>query len=191
MKTDVKKKVVSQISSKWLKSLEITVQMMTTRNGESWKSGESKSGPKARCYSGGLGFYVAMGMHYQPDKLASIPVIAAGYASDDSVFELQVIQEAGGTMIISPDLDHDQFSDAIGAARSALRVQVFKIFVYAIITRRMLKTVNPLFLPDLNMVRIAALCQHAVLVIPHRYQPGSASQTGCGGLGQRCNPYDG
>ena len=107
-------------------------------------------------------------MHYQPDKLASIPVIAAGYASDDSVFKPQVIQEASGTMIVSPELDHDQFSNAIGAAQSALRVQILKILVYAIITRRMLKTVNPLFLPDLNMVRFAALCQDTMLDVSDR-----------------------
>ena len=129
-------------------------------------------------------------MHYQPDKIALIPVIAAGYASDDSVFKPQVIQEAGGTMIVSPDLDHDQFSDAIGVAQAALRVQIFKILVYAIITRRMLKAVNLLLLPDLNMVRFAALCQDAMHDVSDRDQPGSASQAGCGGRGQRCNPYD-
>ena len=138
------------------------------RNAESWESGKSKSGPRERCYFGGLEFFLVMRMHYQPDKFASIPIVAAGYAFDDSVFQPQVIQEAGGTMIVSPDLDHDQFSDAIGAAQSALRVQIFKILVYAIITRRMLKTVNPLFLPDLNMVRFAALCQDTVLDVSDR-----------------------
>jgi len=99
----------------------------------------------------------------------SIAVIPAGDASDDSVFQPQVIQETGGAVVVGPLFHNDQLSDAIGSvAGSFIRMHILIIIINPIIQRMMAETVDTFLFPDLHVVRFTTFGQNPVFVIPDR-----------------------
>jgi hypothetical protein len=102
------------------------------------------------------------------NPIISIPVIAAGDAPDDSVFQPQVVQEPGGAVVVGPLFHNDQLSDAIGRTGSFIRMHILIIFIYPIISRMMAETVDSFLLPDLNVIRFTTFGQNPVFVVPDR-----------------------
>jgi hypothetical protein len=102
------------------------------------------------------------------NRMNSITVITAGDASDDSVFQPQVVQEPGGAVVVGPLFHNDQLSDAIGRTGSFSRMHNLIIIIYPVISRMMAETVDSFLLPDLYVVRFTTFGQNPVFVVPDR-----------------------
>lgn len=133
-----------------------------------------KNGLKAK---GRLNQLPLLSMGRMPSTLSPLPsalhpglfliaIITAFDASDDAIFQSQVVHEAPGTMIVGPFLHQDQLADAIGLTVFQIPLAVLIIIINSIIARVVAETVDPFFLPDLDMVRFTAFGQHLRLIIP-------------------------
>ena len=106
------------------------------------------------------------------------PIIAALNPSDDAVFQSQVIHEASGTMIVGPLLDKYQLPDAIGLSVFVIPAAVLVILINSIVARMAAEFVDTFFLPNLDMVRFAALGQHPRFKITNGYQADTTAEAG-------------
>jgi hypothetical protein len=89
-----------------------------------------------------------------------ISVIAAFDVSDPAVFKADMVHKAIAAMVIGPNFDNDQVLE-IARLEMGIRVPValfgnVKVPVY------------PFLFPHVDMVRLAALCQHPGFVIAFR-----------------------
>ena len=110
-------------------------------------------------------FRIPTSAFQKPYTFPLIPIITAFDAPDDAVFQPQVIHEATGPVIVGPFLYNDQFPDAIGFSMLVIPVAVFIILINSIISRMMVKPLDMLFLPNLDMVRFTAFGQDPGLKI--------------------------
>ena len=113
-----------------------------------------------------------------------IPIIAAFDASNDAIFQSQVVHEASGAMIVGPLLDKYQFPDTIGLSVFVISVAVLVILVNSIVARMIAEFVDPFFLPNLDMVRFAAFSQHPRFKITNGDQANAAAEAGSMGAGE-------
>lgn len=102
----------------------------------------------------------------------------------DAVFQSQVIHETARAVIVGPPLHNHQLPDAIGSAVFVTPLLVLKIFKNSVISRVMLKTVKTLFLPDFDMVRLAALGQYPSFKITNGDQADTAAEAGTMGAAE-------
>jgi len=113
-----------------------------------------------------------------------IPIIAAFDASNNAIFQSQVVHEASGAMIVGPLFHKNQLPDAIGLFVFVIAVAVLVILIDSIVARMMPEPVDTFFLPNLDMVRFAAFSQHPGFEITNGDQADPAAEAGSMGAGE-------
>ena len=106
------------------------------------------------------------------------PIVPALDMLYHAVFQSQVIHEASGTVIVGPFLHKDQLADAVGLSVFVIAAAVLVILIDSIGARMMAEFVDPLFLPDLDLVRFTAFGQHPRLEIANGYQADTTAEAG-------------
>ena len=118
------------------------------------------------------------------DSLNLKPVVAAGDALYDSIFQPQVVHEAAGTVIVGPFLNNDQLLYAIGLSAFVIPMAVLIILINAIVARMIAKAVNPFLLPNFDVVRFAAFGQNPGFEIADGDQADAAPEACCPCVGK-------
>ena len=118
------------------------------------------------------------------NSINSKPVLAAFNPFDDSIFQPKVIHKTTGAVIVGPFFHNNQFLDAIGLAVFVVATFVLIILINSIITRMLVKAINPFLLPNFDVVRFAAFGQHPGLKIADGDQTNAAPETCCPCVGK-------